>query len=214
MPSPSFGPAIDPSSDIDMYKMDFATAPLPLTVPSWATVSVHTRSSALNKRFVIVRIHARRTSSGPLPVRGTTVRALQGNKAETATMLPVLEEFMTAHQLSSITVIADAGTISEANQQAILRARPIYHRKRDSIEAHLTIVLAAMAVSDWIEQTTGWSIKKFVRTARRYRTVTIRAGTKTITAAQHHPKTSQLPSPRSTQPSVRTRGLGSAEPEF
>ena len=28
-----------------------------------------------------------------------------------------------------------------------LRARPIYHRKRDSIEAHLTIVFAALAVT-------------------------------------------------------------------
>jgi len=28
-----------------------------------------------------------------------------------------------------------------------LRARPVCHRKRDSIEAHLTIVFAALAVS-------------------------------------------------------------------
>jgi transposase len=33
-----------------------------------------------------------------------------------------------------------------------LRARPIYHHTRDSIEAHLSIVFAAMAVSHWIEQ--------------------------------------------------------------
>ena len=32
-----------------------------------------------------------------------------------------------------------------------LQARPIYHHKRDSIEAHLTIVFAALAVSRWIE---------------------------------------------------------------
>ena len=64
-----------------------------------------------------------------------------------------------------------------------LQARPIYHRKRDSIEAHLTVVLAALAVSHWIETTTGWSIKKFVRTARRYRTIQIQAGSHTITAA-------------------------------
>ena len=32
-----------------------------------------------------------------------------------------------------------------------LQARPIYHRTRDSIEAHLTIVFAALAVSRWIE---------------------------------------------------------------
>jgi hypothetical protein len=66
-----------------------------------------------------------------------------------------------------------------------LQARPIYHRKRDSIEAHLTIVLAALAVSRWIEHQTGWSIRKFVKTARRYRTIEIQAGPHTITAA--HP---------------------------
>jgi len=68
-----------------------------------------------------------------------------------------------------------------------LQARPVYHRKRDSIEAHLTIVFAALAVSHWIETTTGWSIKKFVRTARRYRTITIQAGPHTITAADPVP---------------------------
>jgi hypothetical protein len=57
-----------------------------------------------------------------------------------------------------------------------LQARPIYHHKRDSIEAHLTIVFAALAVSRWIKDRTGWSIKKFVRTARGYRTIEIQAG--------------------------------------
>ena len=32
-----------------------------------------------------------------------------------------------------------------------LQARPIYHHTRESIEAHLTIVFAALAVSHWIE---------------------------------------------------------------
>jgi hypothetical protein len=66
-----------------------------------------------------------------------------------------------------------------------LQARPIYHRKRDSIEAHLAIVFAALAVSRWIERQTGWSIRKFVKTARRYRTIEIQAGPHVITAA--HP---------------------------
>jgi hypothetical protein len=35
---------------------------------------------------------------------------------------------------------------------------------RDSIEAHLTIVFAALAVSRFIEHQTGWSIRKFVKT--------------------------------------------------
>ena len=68
-----------------------------------------------------------------------------------------------------------------------LQARPIYHRKRDSIEAHLTIVFAALAVSRWIEDRTGWSIRKFVRTARRYRTIEIQAGPHVITAARPLP---------------------------
>jgi hypothetical protein len=68
-----------------------------------------------------------------------------------------------------------------------LQARPVYHRKRDSIEAHLTIVFAALAVSRWIEDTTGWSIRKFVKTARRYRTIQIQAGPHTITAADPVP---------------------------
>jgi len=68
-----------------------------------------------------------------------------------------------------------------------LQARPIYHHLRDSIEAHLTIVLAALAVSRWIEHQTGWSIRKFVRTARRYRTIQIQAGPQTITAADPLP---------------------------
>jgi hypothetical protein len=63
-----------------------------------------------------------------------------------------------------------------------LRARPIYHHKRESIDAHLTIVFAALAVTRYIEDRTGWSIKKFVRTARRYRTVHIRAGQHILTA--------------------------------
>jgi hypothetical protein len=48
-------------------------------------------------------------------------------------------------------------------------------------------VFAALAVIHWIERQTGWSIKKFVRTARRYRTVKIRAGKHTLTAADDLP---------------------------
>ena len=68
-----------------------------------------------------------------------------------------------------------------------LQARPIYHHTRESIEAHLTIVFAALAVSHYIERQTGWSIKKFVRTARHYRTVIIQPGRQTLTAADPLP---------------------------
>ena len=43
-------------------------------------------------------------------------------------------------------------------------------------------MFAALAVTRFIEYRTGWSIKKFVRTARRYRTIEIQAGEQIITA--------------------------------
>ena len=64
-----------------------------------------------------------------------------------------------------------------------LRARPIYHHLRQSIEAHLTIVTAALAMARWLETTTGWSIRRLITTARRYRTITINIAGHTLTAA-------------------------------
>jgi len=62
-----------------------------------------------------------------------------------------------------------------------LKARPIFHHKRDSIEAHLTIVLAALAIGNVIENNTGMSIKRFVRTIRP-----IRSGIVLINGNEHH----------------------------
>jgi transposase len=69
-----------------------------------------------------------------------------------------------------------------------LAARPIYHHKRESIDAHLSVVFTALAITRLIEEATGWSIRKFVRTARRYRTVQIRAGTHLLTAEDPLPE--------------------------
>jgi hypothetical protein len=69
-----------------------------------------------------------------------------------------------------------------------LKARPIYHHKRESIDAPLTIVFAALAVTRFIEDRTGWSIRRFVRTVRCYRTVQIRAGQPVLTPrTRYHP---------------------------
>jgi transposase len=51
-----------------------------------------------------------------------TVAAFEGNKAETATMLPVINAFKTTHNLTDVTVVADAGMISAANQVALQAA--------------------------------------------------------------------------------------------
>jgi len=54
-----------------------------------------------------------------------------------------------------------------------LKARPIFHRKRDAIEAHLTIVFASLAISRRIEKLTGVSIKRIVKIIRPIRSGTI-----------------------------------------
>ena len=39
-----------------------------------------------------------------------------------------------------------------------LRARPVFHHTRDAIEAHLTVVMAALAIARHLQDTTGISI--------------------------------------------------------
>ena len=47
------------------------------------------------------------------------IEAFEGNKAETKTMLPTITSFMAAHHLADVTVLADAGMVSEANREAL-----------------------------------------------------------------------------------------------
>jgi hypothetical protein len=51
-------------------------------------------------------------------VRGFPL-AFDGNTAETKTILPVIQAFAAAHQIPEVTVVADAGMLSEANLAAI-----------------------------------------------------------------------------------------------
>ena len=126
-----------------------------------------------------------RTVNRELEAKARTLAGLKGyvtNLAACPDGTPVTPEFVIGsyHQLFQI-------ERSFRMAKSDLQARPVYHRTRDSIEAHLTIVFAALAVSRWIEARTGWSIRKFVKTARRYRTIRIQAGTQVITAADPLP---------------------------
>jgi transposase len=126
-----------------------------------------------------------RTVNRDLEAKARTLAGLKGyvtNLAACPDGTPVIPEFVIGsyHQLFQVEK-------SFRMAKSDLQARPIYHRARDSIEAHLTIVLAALAVSRWIEAATGWSIRKFVKTTRRYRTIQIQAGDHVITAADPLP---------------------------
>ena len=54
-----------------------------------------------------------------------------------------------------------------------LRARPMFARTKDAIEAHLTIVFAALAVSREVQARTGLAIRNVLRQLRPLRSATI-----------------------------------------
>ena len=72
-----------------------------------------------------------------------------------------------------------------------LAARPIFHHKRDSIEAHLTIVFTALAISREAQRRTGLSIKKILTTLRPLRAAVITTGGATTTAQPRIPPEAQ-----------------------
>ena len=72
-----------------------------------------------------------------------------------------------------------------------LRARPMFHHEHESIEAHLTVVFAALAVARHLQDTTGTSIKNIVRILRTVRTATIRLGGQEITLEPEIPAAAQ-----------------------
>ena len=64
-----------------------------------------------------------------------------------------------------------------------LSARPVFHHQRDAIEAHLTVVMAALAVARHLQETTGISIKRIIRTLKPLQDVTINLNGHHLTAA-------------------------------
>lgn len=72
-----------------------------------------------------------------------------------------------------------------------LRARPMFHHQKDSIEAHLTIVFAALAVSRYLQDVTGLSIKKLINTLRPIRSATIALGDHRLTLETRDPPRNQ-----------------------
>lgn len=68
-----------------------------------------------------------------------------------------------------------------------LRARPVFHHQREAIEAHLTMVMTALALARYLQDTTGMSIQRIIHALKPIRTAGIHLGGHTITAS--HPIT-------------------------
>ena len=64
-----------------------------------------------------------------------------------------------------------------------LRARPVFHHTRDAIEAHLTVVMASLAVARYLQEATGISIKRVIRALKPLQDVTINLNGHHLTAA-------------------------------
>jgi hypothetical protein len=142
------------------------------------------RSRSSSNRFIRLS-GGSRTVNRELQAKARALAGLKGyvtNLAACPDGTPVTPEFVIGayHQLFQIEK-------SFRMAKSDLQARPIDHHLRDSIEARLTIVFAAPAVSRWIERHTGWSIRKFVKTARRYHAIEIHAVDHTLAAADPIP---------------------------
>ncbi len=76
-----------------------------------------------------------------------------------------------------MTDIRGASNAKASRELAWNPAHPSWREGFRGIDEQVaTIVFATLAVSKWIEDRTGWSIKRFACTARRYRTIEIQAG--------------------------------------
>ena len=64
-----------------------------------------------------------------------------------------------------------------------LRARPVFHHTHDAIKAHLTVVMAALAVARYLQETTGISVKRIIRALKPLQDVTINLNGHHLTAA-------------------------------
>ena len=69
-----------------------------------------------------------------------------------------------------------------------LKARPVFHRKRETIEAHLTIVLAALAIGRRIESRSHISLKHLVKILRPIRSGIVVLNGQEYTAKEEIPE--------------------------
>src|SRR5699024_10300805 len=72
-----------------------------------------------------------------------------------------------------------------------LRARPMFHRTREAIEAHLTVVFTGLAVARYIQNQTGVSFKRVITTLRPLREFTEQIGDHEITSPPEIPAEAQ-----------------------
>ncbi len=125
------------------------------------------QTSARTPRFVSVENGTRTLDESSL-ARARRLVGLKGYVTNIPVPLMLAGEVLTSyHELWHVEA-------SFRMSKTDLRARPMFHHTRDAIEAHLTIVFAALAVARYLQDATGLSIRKIVRTLRPIQQITVR----------------------------------------
>ena len=123
--------------------------------------------TARTPRFVTVKNGSRSLDEASL-ARARRLAGLKGYVTNIpASVMPAAEVIASYHELWHVEA-------SFRMSKTDLRARPMFHHTRDAIEAHLTIVFAALAVARYLQDATGLSIKKILRTLRPLQQITVR----------------------------------------
>jgi hypothetical protein len=115
------------------------------------------------------------------PAAGDGPFPLEDPKAEAERLLAAAPQVIAAYH--ELWHVEHAFRMSKSD----LAARPAFHRLRDSINAHLTVVFAALGVGSWIEQATGISLRRFVKLTRPIRQVVIEVSGQRLTAEDDVP---------------------------
>lgn len=122
--------------------------------------------TARTPRFVTVRDGARELDEASLQ-RARRLVGLKGYVTNIdATLMPATDIIASYHDLWHVEA-------SFRMSKSDLAARPMFARTRDAIEAHLTIVFTALAISREIQSRTGLSLRRFLRTLKPLRSATI-----------------------------------------
>ncbi len=131
--------------------------------------------AAKSARFVKVQNNDRTLDEASL-ARAQSLVGLKGYVTNvTAETMPAADVIARYHELWNVEK-------SFRMSKTDLAARPMFNRVRQAIEAHLTIVFTALAVSHAIQTRTGLSIAKTVKQLRPLRsaTITINGATQTF----------------------------------
>ena len=157
---------------------------------AWRTVWAYSHKRAVRDRHTLAaqRRRAQAVVDGDKPAKKVRFVKTTGEqasldeaslkRAETLVGLKGYVTNITAAIMPAAEVIASYHDLWHVEQsfrmsKSDLAARPIYHHRKDSIEAHLTIVFTALAIARDLQARSGWSLKRIVRGLRPLQHITI-----------------------------------------